>query len=134
MKTKKHADRTMQGWDGTLDSVKYKAHNTTIVIETPRGSVEKYGYSPELRAFEFTKLLPLGMVMPFDFGFVPGTKAEDGDPLDAIVLSEFQSFPGCVVNCRIIGIMLAKQSAGEPKTPDHRRLVRNDRLLAVPLE
>lgn len=65
-----------------------------IVVETPKGSAQKYDYDPKSRFFKMSKILPSGMVFPYDFGFVPDTKGEDGDPLDMIVISEFNSFPG----------------------------------------
>ena len=56
-----------------------------VVIETPRGSAVKVKLDADLRVFTIARPLPEGMVYPFDFGFVPGTRAEDGDPLDAVV-------------------------------------------------
>jgi inorganic pyrophosphatase len=97
----------------------------TAIIETPKGSSEKYDFDPETKLFKLKKILPEGMVFPFDFGFVPDTKGEDGDPLDVIVLSEFHSFPGCVVECRIIGAITAEQS-------EKKKKIRNDRFLAIP--
>ena len=70
--------------------------------------------------------MPAGLVFPFDFGFIPDTKGEDGDPLDIIVISEIQSFPGCCMDCRIIGAIKANQTEHDGKT------VRNDRFLGVP--
>jgi inorganic pyrophosphatase len=97
----------------------------TAIIETPKGSSEKYNYDPETKFFKLKKILPSGMVFPFDFGFIPDTKGQDGDPLDVIVLSEFHSFPGCVVECRIIGAITAEQS-------EKKKKIRNDRFLAIP--
>jgi inorganic pyrophosphatase len=54
--------------------------------------------------------MPSGMVFPYDFGFIPKTKGEGGDPLDVIVISEFNSFPGVIIKCRIIGVIKAEQS------------------------
>ncbi|HLX93460.1 MAG TPA: inorganic diphosphatase [Puia sp.] len=96
-----------------------------VVIETPKGSVQKYDYDHKDHLFDLRKVLPSGMMFPYDFGFIPGTQGEDGDPLDVIVISEFNSFPGCRMSCRIIGGMKAKQS-GDGKT------VRNDRFMAIP--
>jgi len=98
----------------------------TVVIETPKGSTEKYDYDPERRFFKLKKILPAGMVFPYDFGFVPQTKGEDGDPLDIIVISEFKSFPGCLMECRLIGAIAAEQ-----KSKDQKK-IRNDRFLAIP--
>lgn len=96
-----------------------------IIIESPKDSRIKYKYDEGYRLFRLYKILPSGLVFPFDFGFIPGTKGADGDPIDTMVISEFQGFPGCLVDCRIIGCLQAEQSSGE-------HLIRNDRFLAVP--
>ena len=72
------------------------------------------------------KLLPTGMVFPFDFGFLPRTLGEDGDPLDALVISEFKSFTGCLMECRLIGAVLAEQK-------EKGKTIRNDRYFFVPV-
>jgi inorganic pyrophosphatase len=97
----------------------------TVVVETPKGSAQKYNFNPEKRWFELKKIMPAGMVFPFDFGFIPDTKGEDGDPLDIIAISELKSFPGCVMECRIIGAIQAEQT-------EDNKTVRNDRFLAIP--
>lgn len=99
----------------------------TAIIETPKGSAEKYNYDPKAKFFKLKKILPAGMVFPYDFGFIPNTKGEDGDPLDVIVLSEFKSFPGCLMECNLIGAIAAEQ------TKKNKQL-RNDRFLAVPVQ
>jgi len=96
-----------------------------IIIETPGGSREKYKFDESLRLFRLHKSLPAGLSFPFDFGFIPGTKGEDGDPLDVMVISEFKSFPGCVMDCRMIGCLKAQQVRRE-------KTIRNDRFLAIP--
>jgi inorganic pyrophosphatase len=98
-----------------------------VVIETPKGSAQKYDYDPETHFFEMKKILPSGMVFPYDFGFIPRTKGEDGDPLDVIVISEFNSFPGVMIKCRIIGGIKAEQSENK-----RGKMIRNDRFLAIP--
>ena len=100
-----------------------------VIIETPKGSRQKYHYDENTRVISLKKLLPQGMMFPFDFGFVPGTKAEDGDPLDILVLSEFASFPGCQQHCRLIGGFKATQSGEKSKG----KKIRNDRIFAVPV-
>lgn len=102
--------------------------NIDVIIETPKGSAQKYDYVPNTPFFKMKKILPSGMVFPYDFGFIPKTKGEDGDPLDVIVISEFNSFPGVIIKCRIIGGIKAEQS--EEKNSD--KMIRNDRFLAVP--
>jgi inorganic pyrophosphatase len=96
-----------------------------IIIETPKGSHVKYKFDEEHRLFRLHKTLHASLSFPYDFGFMPKTKGEDGDPLDVMILSEFQGFPGCVMDCRIIGCIKGEQSAGE-------KMIRNDRFLAVP--
>jgi len=97
-----------------------------VVIETPKGSSEKYDYDPETKFFKLKKIMPSGMVFPYDFGFIPDTIGEDGDPLDILVISEFKSFPGCMMECRLIGAIKAEQTELDGNT------VRNDRYLAIP--
>lgn len=96
-----------------------------IIIETPKGSRLKYVFDEELKLFRLKKILAEGLAFPFDFGFIPGTRAEDGMPLDVLVISEFTSFPGCVIDCRIVGCIQAEQGVAKEKT-------RNDRYLAIP--
>ena len=67
------------------------------------------------------------MVFPYDFGFVPHTRGEDGDPLDILVLSEFKTFPGCMMDCRLLGAIVAYQTEKDGER------VRNDRFIAVPI-
>lgn len=97
----------------------------TVVIETPKGSTQKYDYEEKLHGYCLGKIMPTGMMFPYDFGFVPDTKGSDGDPLDMIVISEFYSFPGCIIQCRVIGGILAEQQS-------KKGMVRNDRFIAVP--
>lgn len=97
-----------------------------IVIETPKGSTCKYNYDADQKCFRLKKILPAGMAFPFDFGFIPDTKGGDGDPLDVMVISELSTFPGCCVDCRIIGVFKVEQSGPDGKT------IRNDRFFAIP--
>jgi inorganic pyrophosphatase len=76
------------------------------------------------RKFKLSKVMPEGMMFPYDFGFVPSTKAEDGDPLDVLVLTDEPLFTGCLVECTVIGALKAEQ-----KEEGHTN--RNDRLIAV---
>lgn len=95
------------------------------VVESPQGSGHKLAYRPDLGAFELSASLPVGMQMPFDFGFFPGTLAADGDPLDVLVLLDAPAYPGTVVEVRLLGVLEAEQR--EP----HTATFRNDRLIAV---
>jgi inorganic pyrophosphatase len=96
-----------------------------VVIETPKGSRNKYDYDPDCDCLELATVLPEGMSFPYDFGFVPSTLGEDGDPLDILVLMDAPVVPGCVIRARPIGAIEAKQKA---KGEDWER---NDRLIAV---
>src|SRR5947209_15823968 len=73
-----------------------------VVIETPKGSRNKYEFDPKLRTFTLSKVLPSGMVFPHDFGFIPSTEADDGDPVDVLILMDEPAFRGCFVKSRII--------------------------------
>jgi len=95
-----------------------------VVIETPKGSRNKYSFDPDEKAFVLKKVLPAGMAFPYDFGFVPSTEAEDGDPVDVLVLMDEPAFPGCVVKCRLIGVIEGEQGNG-------KKTERNDRIVAV---
>ena len=110
---------------GRIPARDAKTGLVNVVIDTPRGSANKYKYDEGLRLFRISRLLPAGMYFPFDFGSVPGTCAQDGDPLDVLVLLDAPSFPGCLVTVRLIGGIRSKQrEAG--------RLIRNDRLIGAP--
>ncbi len=95
-----------------------------VIIETPKGSRNKYAYDPQERIFELTKVLPAGMAFPYDFGFVPSTLGGDGDPLDVLVLMDEPAFAGCKLTCRIIGVIQGEQGV-------KKKIERNDRLVAV---
>jgi inorganic pyrophosphatase len=97
-----------------------------VVVETPRGSAAKLEYDPELRVFTLSKALFLGLTYPYDWGFIPSTKGEDGDPIDALVLHDTATAPGLVLKCKIIGVLEVLQSEKGKKG------IRNDRLIAVP--
>jgi len=95
-----------------------------VVIETPKGSRNKYDFDSEEKVFRLKKVLPAGMTFPYDFGFIPRTLAEDGDPVDVLVLMDEPAFPGCVLKCRLIGVIEGEQGDGKDKE-------RNDRVVAV---
>ena len=95
-----------------------------VIIETPKGSRNKYAFDAEQRIFTLKRVLPAGMTFPYDFGFVPSTTAEDGDPTDVLVLMDEAAFPGCLLKCRIIGIIEGRQG-GKKKGE------RNDRIVAI---
>ncbi len=107
-----------------LEAIDSKSGEILVVVDTPRGRAVKFKYDEESRAFTIARFLPAGLVFPFDFGFVPGTRADDGDALDVVLLMEEASFPGCVVPARLLGILEGRQKK-------EGRTVRDDRLIAV---
>ena len=111
----------------TLPSFDKKSGNLNVVIDTPKGSRSKFAFDPDRNAYVLKKVLPKGMIFPFDFGSIPGTVAEDGDPLDVLVLMDDVAFVGCLIEARLIGVIEAKQS-------ERGKTERNDRLLAVAAE
>ena len=102
-------------------------HNGYIhtVVETPRGSTCKLDFDPDLGVFTLAKPLMAGLSYPFDWGFVPSTKAPDGDPLDVLIIHDAKTYPGVVLKCRPVGVLEVEQ------TSDGKR-ERNDRIFAVP--
>jgi len=100
-----------------------------VVVESPGGARVKIKYEPKLRAFMFSRPLVAGLSYPYDWGFIPGTAAPDGDPLDAMVFSDLPTFPGVVIECRALGVIRLKQNRKEAAGRE-----RNDRLIAVPIK
>jgi len=103
----------------------FKGKLVNVIIETPRDSQNKFDYDPHLQLFRLKKTLPMGTIFPFDFGFIPNTLAADGDPLDVLVIMDQHGFPGCLVECRVIGIIEAEQ------TEKNKKKERNDRIVAI---
>ncbi len=95
------------------------------IVETPKGYRSKYDYDPKTGLFTFKKLLPEGMSFPLDFGFIPSTLCDDGDPLDIMILSEEPAPVGALVSVRLVAVLEAEED-------ENGRKERNDRLLAVP--
>jgi inorganic pyrophosphatase len=94
-----------------------------VVIETPKGSRNKFKFEPDRGVFELASVLPAGAVFPFDFGFVPGTKGDDGDPIDVLVLMDEPAFPGCLVRSRLIGMIEADQVERDGTEVENHRLI-----------
>jgi inorganic pyrophosphatase len=84
-----------------------------VVVETPRGAAAKFSYEPKIGVFEFTRPLAVGNIYPYDWGFVPSTLGEDGDPLDGLVVHQAASAPGVVINCHLLGALRVKQKDAE---------------------
>jgi inorganic pyrophosphatase len=93
-----------------------------IIVEIPKGSRNKYEYDHKTGAIRLDRVLYSSVEYPVDYGFIPGTKAGDGDPLDVLTICEEPTFPGCHLTVRPIGVL----SMRDEKGPDQK-------ILAVPL-
>jgi inorganic pyrophosphatase len=101
---------------GLADPAKLGSFDTSdenlivVIIETPKGSRNKYAYDAKWHVFQLKKVLPAGMAFPYDFGFVPSTKGGDGDPLDVLVLMDEPAFAGSSASLK------ANKAAKRPKS------------------
>lgn len=96
-----------------------------VIIETAKGSRNKFNYDEKLHLFKLGGVLPAGAVFPFDFGFIPSTLGGDGDPLDVLLLMDEPAFPGCLVEARLVAVIEALQTERDGEQ------MRNDRLIAI---
>ena len=87
---------------------------TTVeaVVEIPKGSRNKYEFDPATGCIHLDRVLFSSVHFPADYGFIPGTKADDGDPLDVLIIVEEPTFPGCHVRIRPIGVLLMQDEKG----------------------
>jgi inorganic pyrophosphatase len=97
------------------------------IIETPKGRRNKFKYESDSGLYTLSRVLPQGFIFPFDFGFIPSTAADDGDPLDVIVLMDEPAHVGCILKIRLIGVMKLVQTEKGKKT-------QNDRLIGVSVQ
>ena len=107
-----------------MDTVDPETGDLNVIIETPKGSRNKFDFDPEHGIFRLGGVLPEGAVFPFEFGFLPSTLGEDGDPLDMIVLMDAPSCVGCLITARVIGVIEAEQT-------EKGKTERNDRLISI---
>ena len=107
-----------------IDTVDPETGDLNVIIETPRGSRNKFDFDPEHGIFKLGGVLPEGAVFPFEFGFLPSTLGDDGDPLDMIVLMDAPTSVGCLITARVIGVIEAEQT-------EKGKTGRNDRLISI---
>lgn len=93
------------------------------LIEIPTGSQNKYEFDKETGRVKLDRVLFSPMHYPTEYGYIENTLAEDGDPLDILVMTSFPTFPGCVIDARVIGVLLMADDKGK-----------DEKLLAVPTE
>ena len=94
-----------------------------VFVEIPKGSCQKYEFDEKLKGIKLDRALYGPIYFPCEYGFIKGTKGEDGDPLDCILLTTFPSFPGCLISARPIGVLEMEDEAGI-----------DNKILAAPLE
>lgn len=100
-----------------------------VIIEIPKGSRVKYERDEESGLIYVDRILQSAYVYPFNYGYIPNTLSEDGDPVDVMVLGEYAFFPGCAIKCRIIGGL----DTYDGKVTDSK-LKRDPKLIAVPVD
>ncbi len=83
-----------------------------VIIEIPANSSVKYEYDDELGVIRVDRVLYTSMIYPFNYGFIPGTMEEDGDPVDVLVISDHQFLPGSVIEVRPIAILEMEDEEG----------------------
>ena len=97
-----------------------------VVVEASRGMTAKCKHDPKRGLFVLGKPLPHGLAYPYDWGFIPGTLADDGDPLDALVLHDAACPVGCLIECRPLAVLELEQKERG------KRAQRNDRHILIP--
>jgi inorganic pyrophosphatase len=100
-------------------------HKTEVIeaiVEVPRGSRNKYEFDPATSSIRLDRVLFSSVHYPGDYGFIPGTRSADGDPLDVLILVEEPTFPGCRVRVRPIGVLVMQDEKGA-----------DEKLLGVPV-
>jgi inorganic pyrophosphatase len=107
-----------------LPNIDPDSGHLNVVVDTPKGCRNKFKFDEKHNQWRLSKVLPLGQDFPYDFGFLPSTRGDDGDPVDVLLLMDEPAFPGCVVPARLIGVLEAEQT-------EDGKTVRNDRLIAV---
>jgi len=114
--------------DSALDMLPLRSSSGDLnaIVETPRGSRVKFSYDKQTGRFWAKKLLAPGYAFPFPFGFLPSTKAEDGDPIDVMIFTYVELPMGALVQLALIGVI-------EIEEKESGRTIRNDRLIGMPL-
>lgn len=117
----------MQNIDQIPHDLDEKKLTCKAIIETPKGRRNKFKFLPKSNLFGLSHVLPQGFSFPIDFGFIPSTAADDGDPLDVLVFMDEPAHVGCLLEIRLIGVIKVEQEKQGKRT-------QNDRLLGVVLQ
>src|ERR1043165_8244209 len=107
-----------------LAALDKESGHLNAIIDTPKGSRNKFKYDEQLGLFKLSGMLPVGSVFPFDFGYIPSTLGDDGDALDILLLMDEPAFTDYLVPAKLIGVIEAEQT-------EEQKTARNDRLIAV---
>jgi inorganic pyrophosphatase len=107
-----------------LAAVDAKSTCVNVIVENPKGSHFKYVYTRETGLFRIKRVLPRGMVFPFNFGFIPATLGAGGDPLDILIVNDEPVVAGCLLKARLLGVLKARQT-------ENGKTMRNDRLVGA---
>jgi len=102
----------------TLAAFDKESGHLNAIVDTPKGSRNKFKYDEQLGLFKLGGTLPVGNVFPFDFGYIPSTRGDDDDALDILLLMDEPAFTGCLVPAKLIGVVEAEQTE-EQKTRAH---------------
>ena len=94
-----------------------------VLVEIPKGSRNKYEWDDELQAIKLDRFLFSSVVYPTDYGFIPNSLGEDGDPLDAMVIVTEPTFPGCIIPVQVVALFRMRDDKGI-----------DDKVVCVPLE
>jgi inorganic pyrophosphatase len=100
-----------------------------VIVETPRGSTAKFKYDERAGVIRLSRPLPAGLCYPYDWGYVPSTRAADGDALDVMIIWDGSSYPGVVISARCVAVLRVEQ-----KDPASGERQRNDRVLTLPMK
>lgn len=111
----------------SLEAIDKKQKCVNVIVETPKGSRVKYSFDPESGLFRLKRAMPEGMTFPFNFGFIPSTLGEDGDPLDIVILNEEPVTVGCLLKVRLLAVIEAEQKEDGKK-------IRNDRIVGTAID
>jgi len=95
--------------------------SVNVIVEIPRFSQNKYEYDHENHTIKLDRHLLVAMGYPAEYGFIPETLGGDGDPLDALVITEFPTFPGCLIEVKVLGMCIMTDENG-----------RDEKLITVP--
>lgn len=107
----------------TLSPGKKAPDQVSVLIEIPQGSNVKYEFDEEENVIKVDRILYTAMFYPFNYGFIPGTLEEDGDPLDVLVISNYPLMPGSVIEVRPVGMLFMRDEEGE-----------DAKIIAVPID